>query len=198
MSGYVIIGNSTAGLAGAQALRQHDPCAKITVISGEPHLPYSRVLLTHLIAGHVVRDQLDLTGPEFMDRLGITLLSGSRAVNVELNLKEVLLDSGEKLQYKSLLVAAGSRPVFPDGFSGENPAITGLRTIDDAIKICRHVVPGAKIIVVGGGPVGVKLACALREAGTMPEIIVSSPNLLSQVSDDEAARMVQAMLTSRG
>jgi len=191
MKHYLIAGNSTAGLAAVRALRQHDPRAKITVVSAERHLPYSRVLLTHLIAGHVDAGQLALVEPSFFEQPGLELLAGRQVVQVDPKAKTVTLDDAVTLPYDKLLLATGAGPVIPAGFSTGYPQVTGLRTLEDAALISRHAAAGAKIAVVGGGPVGVKLACALREAGASPELIVSSPRLLSRVADDEAAAMVR-------
>jgi len=198
MSKYVVIGNSTAGLSAVQALKLHDPNAGVTVVSAERHLPYSRVLLTHLIAGKVNRRQLFLVEPDFYLRSGIRLLEGLQAVEIAPLLKLVTLDSGEQLSYHKLLVSAGSAPVIPAGFNPSARLVTGLRTLEDAEKVLRFATPEARIVVVGGGPVGVKLACALREAGAAPELIVGSPQLLSQVADDETATIVRNRISGRG
>lgn len=198
MSKYLIIGNSTAGLAAVRALKQQDPGSRITVISAERHLPYSRVLLTHMIAGRVARKQLSLVEPDFYKQVGINLLTGLRVERIDPQSKFVTMDSGEQLPYDTLLLSAGSSPVFPTGFTPAAPQVAGLRTIEDAEKILRYAVPEARVAIVGGGPVGVKLACALREAGCVPELIISSPQLLSQVADDEAAAMMRKRLADHG
>jgi NAD(P)H-nitrite reductase large subunit len=198
MSKYLIIGNSTAGLSAARALTERDPGASMTVISAERNLPYSRVLLTHLIAGKATRRTLDLVGPDFYRQVGITLLQGMRVVCIDPGDKCVTLESGERLSYGALLISTGSSPVFPAGLSPADPHVAGLRTLEDCDKILRHAAPSAVVAVIGGGPVGVKLACALREAGAAVHMIVSSPQLLSQVADDEAAGMVQKRMEERG
>lgn len=198
MSKYMIIGNSAAGLAATQALKAHDPAAAVTVISAERRLPYSRVLLTDLIAGKIKRSRLDLVEPDFYQRTGINLIAGLPAVSIDHRSHVVTLAGGDQLPYTKLLLAAGSVPVFPHGYTPAVPQVTGLRTLEDADKILCRARPEARVAVVGGGPVGVKLACALREAGAIPELIVGSPQILSQVADDEAAYLVQKRMAEYG
>ncbi len=198
MSKYLIIGYSTAGLSAVRALTEYEPRASITVISAERHLPYSRVLLTHFIAGKVQRRDLDLVVPDFSQQAGITLLQGVRAVHIDPGEKRVMLDNGERLSYRALLLSTGSSPIFPEGLTPSDPCVAGLRSLEDCEKIMRHAVPGAAVAVIGGGPVGVKLACALREAGVSVHMLVSSPHLLSQVADEEAAGMVRKRMEACG
>lgn len=198
MSQYMIIGNSAAGLAAMRALKAHDPGAAVTVISAERRLPYSRVLLTELIAGKIKRCRLDLVEPDFYQRAGINLIEGMPVVGIDHRSHIVTLAGGEQLPYAKLLLAAGSAPVFPNGYTPTTRQVAGLRTVEDADKILCYAKPGSRVAVVGGGPVGVKLAYALREAGAVPELIVSSPQLLSQVADDEAAYLVQKRMAEHG
>jgi NADPH-dependent 2,4-dienoyl-CoA reductase/sulfur reductase-like enzyme len=198
MADYVIIGGSVAGVAAAKAIRAHDPHGELAVISAELHPPYSRVLLTHYIAGHLALEDLYYEGLGFWQQIRSCFRPGVRALAVNPEKKEVQLDSGQILLFNKLLVATGGRPSFsrhlPTGIRG----ITGLRTIEDASFIREQALAGARMVVLGGGPVGVKVACALREAGAHPVMIVSSPHVLSQAADDESALLVQRQMAAHG
>lgn len=198
MPRHLIIGNGTAGFSAIQAILEYDSDGEITVISLEHHLPYSRVLLTHYIGGHVSKDNLYMTGESFFKQKKVNLLLGAAAVNIDPEQKRVELDNGRVLSYEKLLVATGGKPVIPQHLQKESPDIMGLRTIEDASYIRQKSLSGAKIVIVGGGSLGVELACALREGGNFPEMVVSSSHVLSRVADDEAAAVIQEQIQSYG
>lgn len=194
----MVIGNSAAGWAGVRAIRSRDPRGEITVISEEKHPAYFRVLLAHYIAGHIKIDDLFPEDKDSTVCLKVNQLLGTRAIAVDPFQRKVELETGQTIPYESLLLATGGRPVFPKDLLQGVKGIAGLRTLDDAEHIRRRAMDGSKIAILGGGLVGVKLACALHEAGHYPEMIVSSPHLLSQVSDDEGAGLVQRHMERNG
>lgn len=198
MTRYVVIGNSIAGLSGVRAIRSRDTDGEITVVSLEKHNPYSKVLLTHYIAGHVSKEGLYLASQDELNNLNANFLMGAKAVDLDGRGKEVILDDGRSLSYDYLLVATGSRPKMPDSIPAGINGITGLRTVEDADLIKKHASNGGKVIILGGGLVGVKLACALRERGVFPEIIIGSPHIMSKVADDEGALIIEEHMRAEG
>ena len=79
--GLVIIGNSAAGLAAIQAIRSRDRDSPITVIAAETHPPYSRIMLTYLLAGKTSPERLPLHGPDWYRQMDVKALVGRRAVS---------------------------------------------------------------------------------------------------------------------
>ena len=114
---FVIIGNSAAGLAGAETIRRLEPQAPITIISDEPYPPYCRPLLTYLLGGNIQEKDLWLKATDYYQRWQFTPILGKRAVQVDPNAKTVLLDSGEAIPYDRLL-SGQRRPAHPAGHSG--------------------------------------------------------------------------------
>lgn len=198
MSKYVIIGNNIAGLTAVKTLLRYVDGAEITVISGEKHLPYTRVLLTHLIAGKVTRDQLNLVEKHYFSKNDIRLVKGVHVEHIDPENKLLFLENGEEICYQSVLVATGGSPFIPQRFQLSDSVLTGVRTIEDVHKISRFTKNKQKIAVLGGGPVGVKLSSAVKAAGGFPEMIVSSPHILSQVADDEAASIIRGQMSKYG
>ncbi|MGI9950753.1 FAD-dependent oxidoreductase [Moorellaceae bacterium AZ2] len=195
---YVIVGNSIAALSCIKAIREVDPVRKIAVVSKESHLPYSKVLLTHYIAGQVKLSDLFLVDRDFFRRQGVELFLGTQACNIDVKNREIELDNGRRVYYEKSLVATGASAVIPSTVPGGIEGITGVRTIEDATYIRQRALEGAKIAIWGGGLVGVKLACALQEINNLPVMLVSSPYIMSQVADNEAAYIVEQHLKSKG
>jgi nitrite reductase (NADH) large subunit len=92
MRRLVIIGNSAAGLAAIEAIRARDRQSPVTLIAAERHPPYSRVMLTYLLAGKVSRDELYLHGPEWYRQMGVKALTGQRAVAIDTRARQVLVE----------------------------------------------------------------------------------------------------------
>ncbi|MGE5629675.1 MAG: NAD(P)/FAD-dependent oxidoreductase [Caulobacteraceae bacterium] len=196
MKKYVILGNSIAALTAVRAIRSMDKEGQVTVVSAENHLPYSKVLLTHYIAGHVKVNNMYLTSPEEIKRLGVNVIYGTKAVGINISTREVILENGRCIAFDSVLAATGGSPVSES--DSVNCISTGLRTIEDANLIIKTANSGGKILIAGGGLVGVKLACALNEAGYNAEMVIKSGHILSKVADDEAALRIQLHMQSKG
>ncbi len=207
---YVVVGVSAAGLSALRAIRELDPHGDVTVVDEETRPAYSRVLLTHYIAGRVGERDLFLVEEEFYRRCGVRALLGVRATGLDPDGRQVHLADGRVLGYDRLLVATGARAVVPawsppggagdrggGGETGET-GVTGLRTREDAVRIRKAALAGRPVLIVGGGPVGVKLACALRELGVIPTLLVGSPRILSQVADREASLILERHLARCG
>lgn len=197
MAKFVIIGASAAGTAAIREIRALDREGDITLISEENHRPYSKVLLTQYIAGRVPFQNLFLDDEDFFSRMKVNAVMGTKAVRIDPDRRTVELENGRLVPYERLLLATGGAPSI-SGDLGQDPDVTGLRTISDAEAIKRRALEGAAIAISGGGLVGIKLACGLREAGATPELIVSSPHILSQVADDEAAILAERQLEMYG
>lgn len=193
---YVVVGGSVAGLSAIRSIRRRDPEGCVTVVDEDPHPAYSRVLLTDYICGRASEADMVLADEQFFRNHGVTALLGVRAEEVDPDARRLHLADGRVVRYDALLIATGARPVLPRG--ALRSGVTGLRTREDADRIRRAALAGQHVVIAGGGPVGVKLACALRQLGLVPTLVAASSHLLSRVVDREASLMVERHLVSRG
>lgn len=132
MKKYVILGGSIAGLTAARAIRSIDKDGEITIISAEEFLPYSKVLLTHYIAGHVKEENLYITDEQELRHLNVNIVLDTMANDIDMDNNEVILDNGVKLKFDALLLATGGNPVIPKDRIQIGCAATGLRTLKEA------------------------------------------------------------------
>jgi len=194
----VIIGNSAAGLAGAETLRRLAPQAEITIISDEPYPPYCRPLLTYLLGGDIQESDLWLKARDYYHQWQFRPLLGRRVVQVDPAAKTVALDSGESLIYDRLLVASGARPLRP-GIPGENlSGVFTIRTWGEFQEMQKMLRPGLRVAVVGSGLVGIKTAQALGQAGFHVTLVARKAQVLSNLLDTTAARLLHEALTNLG
>jgi NAD(P)H-nitrite reductase large subunit len=195
---YLIIGASAAGLAAAEILRQWDPRGAITLISEEPHPPYSRPLLTYLLSREVRLDQVWLKGPDYFQEWGFEARLGERVVQVAPGEREVRLQSGEALPYDRLLIASGASPRLP-GIPGEDLAgVFTLRTLADWRRLDAGLPEGGQVAVVGAGPVGVKAAEALVHRGCRVALVEMEPQVLPRLLESQAAALLDDALKKWG
>lgn len=193
---YVIIGNSAAGNAAARAIRTSDPGGQVTLIGDEARPAYYRPLIPFLIDRE--RPEADLFRDELHLPQGVALHLGRRATRIDPSDKTVLLDDGQQILYDQLLLATGSSAVRPPIVGVEDPGVFVLRQWDDALAIRQAAVEARRAVIAGGGPVAMKTAEALLRRGVSVTLVVSSPQILSQMLDDTAAGMVRQQVEATG
>lgn len=119
---HVIIGNGIAGVGAAEAIRELDATAAITMISDETFPPYSRPMIRYVLEGSQSHTKLPIRSADFYDELGIEPLLGHRDIGINVESCRVILANGVKVPYDRLLIAAGAdpRPIKADGLGLEN------------------------------------------------------------------------------
>lgn len=194
----VIVGNSAAGLAAAGALRAASPDAEITMVCADGGPAYSRVLTSYYLAGRVPREELFLVDDRFYREQGIRTLFGRRAVGLAPGENVLLLEDGAQLEFDRLLVATGAAPQRLSAPGAEGEGVFTLRTLEDAEAIRQAARRAERAVIAGGGMVAFKTAEALHELGLVVTLVVSSPQLLSQMLDPVTAGLVLRRLEARG
>ncbi len=196
---YLIIGNSAAGIAAARAIRRGDASGRITMMSDEPSLGYSRVLLPEYIAGHTSKRSMVIAPRSFYAGLKIRLLRDDAAEGADPAAQRVWTRSGIQLGYDRLLIATGASPRPLDIPGSQLQGVHTLRTLRDAEAI-RAALTASRgpVLVVGGGLVSLRSAEALIARRRKVHLMVASERVLSQVLDGGAARLVLDALERHG
>jgi nitrite reductase (NADH) large subunit len=194
----VIIGNSAAGLAGAETLRRLDPRAEIMIISDEPYPPYCRPLLTYLLGGEIQEKDLWLKARDYYQQWQFQAVLGERVTEVDPTAKTVVLASGQVLGYDRLLIASGARPLLP-GIPGEDlQGVYTIRTLGQFQAMQQELRPGMRVAVVGSGLVGIKTAQALAQARYDVTLVARKAQVLSNLLDPTAATLLHTALEKIG
>jgi nitrite reductase (NADH) large subunit len=195
---YVIAGGWAAGTAAAQHLRKLDPSSAITIVDVESVAYYPRPDLIDYLAGRKSRDQLFMHATSWYSENGISLISGRRVVHVHAAEHEVTLDDGTVLSYDKLLLANGASPFVPPLPGADQDGVFTLRTLADADALLSRIVPGATVVVVGGGLLGLEAARALAERGMRAVVIEFAGRLLPNQLDERSAELLVEHLRSLG
>lgn len=199
MKQFVIIGNSAAGIAAAESIRQNDASSKITILSDEGYTAYCRCLISYYLAGEVNDEKVVYRPESFYKENNIELLLNKKAVSLDPKKNRITLADKSQLSYDALLIATGASPKFPKGLQGlKTKGVFGLRTLSDAKEISAFLAGAGSACVLGGGLVGLKAAYALKKRGLAVKVIIKSKQVLSQMLDARAAGLVQKKLEENG
>lgn len=192
---YVIIGNSAAGTAAAEAIRQQDPVGAIIILSKDTSF-YSRCQLHLVASGQRSAEQANFVPQEWASRFGLDLRLGRTVTAIDHAVRLVHCDNGELIPYDRLLVTTGSRSALPPIPGIDGPGIYGLRNMEDAEQLRQVFRDKKNIIIIGAGLVGCELAEALIEVGH-PSVTVLEmaphplPLQLEEVTGARLAKLMQ-------
>ncbi|MCG5236590.1 FAD-dependent oxidoreductase [Xanthobacter oligotrophicus] len=174
----VIVGAGQAGARAAEALRTAGHKGAITLVGDEPHLPYERPQLSKEVLLAPKGEVAFVKTAEAWHDLGVELCSGVRVAECDVERRTATLESGRTLIYDKLLLATGtSARRLPALETGQVP-VRYLRTIDDAMALRTHLAPGAAVVLVGGGVIGLEVAAAAVAAGASATVIEAGHSLL--------------------
>lgn len=196
----VVVGAGMVGTRLAEELhgRAADAVA-VTVLGAESYEPYNRVLLSDVVAGAAELRSLALaTSP------GARVLRGVTATRVDRARRTVLCDDATVHPYDALVLATGARARVPDlpglavATSGLARGVHALRTLDDAREIVAAAANGPAAVVVGGGVLGIEVACGLARRGLAVTVLHDGPHAMHGQLDGAAADALTAGLERRG
>ncbi|WP_243743723.1 NAD(P)/FAD-dependent oxidoreductase [Pseudonocardia dioxanivorans] len=188
----VVVGGGQAGFQAAVSLRDHGFPGAVTIVTDEPDLPYQRPPLSkaYLTAGADESVALTLRPREFYERHAVQIVEDP-AIEIDRAGRRVLLRSGRALGYGALVLATGARarPVPVPG--GELGRVFVLRTSADAGALRSVLVPGARMVVIGGGFVGMEVAASARTVGVAVTVVEALDRVLARVVAPEVSAHVQ-------
>jgi 3-phenylpropionate/trans-cinnamate dioxygenase ferredoxin reductase component len=180
--GVVVIGAGQGGLDTVAALRAKGYGGPVTLVGEEPVLPYQRPPLSKgFLTGATSYDDLTLRTESFFEAQEITLVSGVRAIGIELERQRVRLASGATLGYDKLVLATGSRPRTLPVPGMDLTGVRTLRTFADA-EALRALLDGLprQVVVLGAGFVGLELAATARALGHEVTVVEAQQRVLSR------------------
>lgn len=195
----VVVGN---GMVGARFLEELDAVGAdvdVTVLGAEPHPAYNRLLLSDVIAGRADLSRLALPLPPAEARVFL----GTAAVAIDRRWRVVTDDRGRDHEYDVAVLATGAASYIPEiaGMSRNGERARGvrpLRTIDDARGIIAAAGTARRVVVLGGGVLGVEVAAGLRTRGCEVTVVQAAPRLMAAQLDHDAAAALTGSLAGQG
>lgn len=179
----LIIGAGQAGGCAAAALRREGYQGRITLAGVEPHRPYERPPLSKAVLHDAgAEDTLFLHKPEFHDGLAMEWLPGADVHSLDVAARLARTASGETLPFDRCLIATGGRARLLPGLPPGAPNVFYLRGLDDARRLRERLLPGASVIVIGGGFLGLEFAGMARSKGLAVTVCEAGPQLLGRAA----------------
>jgi NAD(P)H-nitrite reductase large subunit len=198
MKQFVIIGNSAAGIATVEAIRQKDKTSKILVFSDEDYSAYCRCLISYYLAGDIKEDKILYRAESFYKENNIELLLNKKVMRIDPKKNRIVCEDKTQFNYDALLIATGASPKFPETKGIKKRGVFGFRTIKDTKDISGLLPVTKAACVLGGGLIGLKGAYGLKKRNVEVKVIIKSKQVLSQMLDFEAAGFMQRRLEENG
>lgn len=196
---YIIIGNGPAGINAAKAIRDRDSDGQIQVLTRERFLHYSRIKLPDLLMGKSTEDALYLKPQSWYHDNRIDVLYDQQVTQVDPVRRQVLCAGQPPLIYDKLCIATGAAPFVPPIDNLKLPGVFTLRTIEDVLAIQQHLgLQPKKIVMIGGGLLGLEAANALRLMQHHITIIELCDRLLPRQLDQTGSQLIEAQLRALG
>ena len=196
---FVVIGAGQAGGRAVEAMRAHGFAGRIQLLGAESHLPYERPPLSKkLLTGEVDPQSTYLHDQAFYDDQRIELRLGTDAVAIDRKARTVRLSTGEILFYDKLLLTTGARVRRLSIPGATLPGVHYLRNMDDCLAIRERLSENARLVVIGGGFIGLEAAAAARARGCAVTILEAASLVLNRVAAPEIGRFYEQLHRANG
>ncbi|MDX2144894.1 MAG: FAD-dependent oxidoreductase [Rhodospirillaceae bacterium] len=178
----IIVGAGEAGGQAAISLRQGGHDGRIIVIGDEAYVPYERPPLSKsFLAGETELERMFMRAPEFYPQNRIELVPSRRVEAIQRGAKTVTLDGGETMTYGKLILATGGRVRKLTCPGADLDGVCYLRSIADVLGYRDRLIAGAKLVVVGGGYIGLEVAAVAVKRGCAVTVLETLPRVLARV-----------------
>ncbi|WP_399697255.1 NAD(P)/FAD-dependent oxidoreductase [Xenophilus sp.] len=199
----VVVGNGMAGMRTVEELLRLAPgLYDITVFGAEPHPNYNRIMLSPVLAGEQMIDDIVLHPWDWYARHGIALHAGCRVTQVDRVRRRVrAVDAGGRqveAGYDRLLLATGSTPFMLPVPGRELQGVIGYRDIADTQAMIEAARRHRHAVVIGGGVLGLEAASGLARRGMQVTVVHVNAWPMDRQLDAEAGALLRRALQARG
>jgi nitrite reductase (NADH) large subunit len=195
----VIVGNGMA------AARLVDELVKsslgryaIAVIGEEPRLAYNRVLLSSVLAGETGSHEIELKPAAWWRERGVTLKYGCRATEIDVGRRELKIENDESIEFSKLVLATGSMPLRLNVPGADLAGVNTFRDTRDVDLLLTLAAQKKRVVVVGGGLLGLEAAYGLAKAGAPVTLLHLMDRLMERQLDAPAAHLLKSLVERKG
>ncbi|MCU0921623.1 MAG: FAD-dependent oxidoreductase [Burkholderiaceae bacterium] len=196
----VLVGGGHAAAAFVNSARRAGYEGPLLLISDEPVPPYHRPPLSKkYLAEGLPAEQILIRAAAWYDEQKVTLRLGTRVTDIDRAARRVVLADGGQVDYSQLVLLTGARPRrLPADIGGELPGVLVMRSLADADAMAPHLVAGRRLLVVGGGYIGLEAAAVAATKGLQVTLLEAAPRILQRVAAPATADFFRALHRSRG
>lgn len=195
----VIVGNGMA------AARLVDELAKtslgryaVAVIGEEPRLAYNRVLLSSVLAGETGSHEIELRPADWWRHRGVTVRYGYRVTEIDTGRRELKIEGEESMEYSKLVLAVGSTPLRLNVPGADLVGVHTFRDTRDVDLLLTLAAARKRVVVVGGGLLGLEAAYGLAKAGAPVTLLHLMDRLMERQLDAPAADLLKTLVERKG
>ena len=197
--GVVIVGAGEAGGGLTGVLRQQGYAGSITLIGDESYAPYRRPPLSKaFLAGEATLESLYLKSAESYARHQIDCRYGTGVESIDRQARTVRLFDTTTIPYTHLVLATGGHARRLSLPGANHPNVHYVRTIDDIIKLREQFLPGKRLLIIGGGYIGLEVASIGIKKGLRVLLVEALPRLLARVTVPELSAFYERAHSMRG
>lgn len=198
MYDYLIIGNGIAGLKAAETIRKKDDHASIVIISKAADYTYWRTKLSELICKDFTNDDILVKKLDWYEKNNIDVKLKNEVDKLDLENKKAILKNGDQIEYGKALIATGSHPFVPPIKNIDTEGVFAIRTVDDLNSFKNHIKENKKVIIIGGGLLGLEAAFSIKNAGCDVLVIETFDYILGKQLDNELSLKLEKELNEAG
>lgn len=195
----VIVGN---GMAAARLVDELTRTAlgryAIAVIGDEPRLAYNRVLLSSVLAGETTSEDIELRPASWWSDRGVTLKYGCRVTEVDVGRHELKIDGDESVPFSKLVLTTGSSALRLNVPGADLAGVHTFRDSRDVDLLLALAAQKKRVVVVGGGLLGLEAAYGLAKAGSRVTLIHLMDKLMERQLDAPAATLLKSLVERKG
>lgn len=194
----VTVGAGECGARVAQALRERGWGGSVTLIGAEADLPYERPPLSkRALTDDTEPPPATICSGERFGELGVDVVLGRGVEAIDPAGREVRLDDGSRIGYDHLVLATGARARTLGSIEGGELAIT-LRTRADSARLRELLKPGTRVVVVGGGFIGLEVAASARQRGCEVAVVELAEHVMGRVVPADVADVIAGRHVAEG
>ena len=195
----VIVGAGHGGAQAAIALRQGKFAGTIALIGDEPEFPYERPPLSKdYLAGDKGFERILIRQPAFWDERAVTMRLGAAVVRVDPEARVVETAAGDVIGYGKLIWATGGAPRRLSCAGHDLRGVHAVRTRADVDQLMRELPHVARVVVVGGGYIGLEVAAVLAKFGKHLTVLEAQERVLARVAGTPLSRFYEAEHRAHG
>ncbi len=195
----VIVGN---GMAAARLVDELTKVAlgryAVAVIGEEPRLAYNRVLLSSVLAGETASHDIELRPARWWRDRGVTVKYGCVATEIDVGRRELKIANEESIAFSKLVLATGSTPLRLNVAGADLAGVHTFRDSRDVDLLLTLAAQKKRVVVVGGGLLGLEAAYGLAKAGTPVTLIHLMDRLMERQLDAPAAELLKSLVERKG
>ncbi|HWE13466.1 MAG TPA: FAD-dependent oxidoreductase [Solirubrobacteraceae bacterium] len=193
-----IVGSGAAGVSAAEALRELGFEGELCLLGSEPATPYERPALSKQFLTDQQLEPPPLLPCNALAERGVRLELGAEVVSIDAGKHELATSRGARLGYDRLLLATGAESRRLNVPGSHLAGVHYLRELADARELRAALRPASRIVIVGGGVIGLEVAASARRLGCSVTVIEVAPQLMGRIVPSELAELIADLHRARG